>query len=255
MNDDRILSTLGDLQRSSKASLSMVLLGAACLAGALYYSATRLAPLEQRVRALDAALSSKQAQLDQVEARVARTVEAFGQIQAGTQSLLNRQYPDAIRSYQAYVDRFPDNADAQAMLGYAQLKLAKSLRQSGKAPKLSEDRRHELETAESQALALSERHLRESIRLRQGGQPWAAYNLVVMLEHVQRRDEAIQVLTDMLQTEPGMVRWLCEDGQFRPFMRDAEFASRFAAPVDAAAARESLASCWVTQAERRQTGT
>lgn len=43
-------ATFHELKKSSQTSLTMVILGAACLIGSLVYSATRLAPLEQEIK-------------------------------------------------------------------------------------------------------------------------------------------------------------------------------------------------------------
>ncbi|RZS56552.1 hypothetical protein [Sphaerotilus mobilis] len=245
MDDAQIASTLSELQRSSKTSLGMVLLGAACLIGALVYSATRLAPLEARLAEMDVKLAERQVLLEQADARLKQTVDSFELFQVGTRFLINRQYPEALAALEEYTQRFPDSSEAHGILGYAQLRQALFLtaEAKGAAPGAEVPR----------ALAASEQHLRRAIELAQGRpdqvvRPWPAYNLSLLLMQTGRKEEALRNVTDLLKADPGMVRWLCGDGQFRPMRLDAALADRFVEQVEAAARSQSLSECWVTKA-------
>lgn len=62
MPTDDIQQAISELKKNSELSLSMILVGVVFLAGTVYYSATRLAPLEQEVQA-------KREEIAQLEAR------------------------------------------------------------------------------------------------------------------------------------------------------------------------------------------
>lgn len=54
MNETEIQESLSKLAKASSASLIMVVLGVIFLAGSVYYSATRLTPLQEQIQALEA---------------------------------------------------------------------------------------------------------------------------------------------------------------------------------------------------------
>jgi outer membrane murein-binding lipoprotein Lpp len=61
MENEDILASIAELKKGSRLSLGMILLGALFLAGSVYYSATRLAPLEQSVRELSEEIAQLEA--------------------------------------------------------------------------------------------------------------------------------------------------------------------------------------------------
>jgi tetratricopeptide (TPR) repeat protein len=254
MPEKNIERTLSQLRRASMASTSMMVVGALCLMGTLYYSATRLTPLEEEVQSLEAsqasmsakvkALSSeldrKQKALREVETRLAKLDEALPLIQAGTRYLLSRDFPRAIESYQAFLEVSPDSAEVYNFLGYAEFRYAKSLKGDATQANLHFD--------------LAERHLKKAISLlgnAPGKYRWASYNLALLLFQTGRKSSALDEVEQLLAASPVMVDWLCKDGQFRGMRLDGEIGERFAKAVDAAAQSRGLQVCGVTRSRQQ----
>lgn len=74
MNDQEIRDSLSKLHRASRTSLGMILLGVFFLVGSIYYSATRLRPLEDEIKTLEAKRDELRLNIDRLVA-VARPMK------------------------------------------------------------------------------------------------------------------------------------------------------------------------------------
>ncbi|WP_187470993.1 tetratricopeptide repeat protein [Luteimonas viscosa] len=252
MDDKRIEHALSKLRRSSAMSMLMIAAGAVFLVGALYYSATRLTPLEQKIQALQTSeaemsrkitvlngeLEEKRKELVEVETRLRKLDEALPLLQAGTRHLMSREYPEAIKSYQDFLAVSPDSSEAHNFLGYAEFRYAKSLEDPSAAKEHYDRARASLE----KAVALQEGTA--------GRYRWAQYNLALLHFQLGDKEAALEAVAGTLAGSPAMVEMLCKDGQFRPMRLDDEIGARFVEIVDGVANARGLNTCWVTTARR-----
>lgn len=123
MNEQYIERTLSELKSSSITSLIMIILGALCLLASLYYSATRLTPLETEVHELSTKINElelqakeKQHELNELEQRFETTTKqlsvsltSLNMLQEGIRYLFNRQYAETINSFSEYLKLNPNS--------------------------------------------------------------------------------------------------------------------------------------------------
>jgi tetratricopeptide (TPR) repeat protein len=283
MNRDgqqRIDETFAQLRTSSIASVVLVVIGAVCVVGGVFYSATRLTPLETEISSLNDALLAKKSKLSQIEGllneRGASLKEAnralhemnlqlessrkeldellssLTLLQEGSRFLNNRQYSNAIDSFTSFLERFPDNAQALNFAGYSELRYAQFWREnvnSSRAGVTDEQKREWVQDVKRYFL-LSEAHLQRAESLT-ADNPWPTYNLALLYYQNSDKDLALSKLSEMLSGHPKMTKWLCEDGQFRKMKIDRATAERFTTIVQRAVDEAGGSSCWVIKPVKR----
>lgn len=87
MNELEIQSSIASLRQGSRASLVLVLTGTAFLAFSLYYSASRLTPLEREVSVKKQQIAALAAEEEKQRARLEDAKKAFETLRASTESL------------------------------------------------------------------------------------------------------------------------------------------------------------------------
>jgi len=260
MNSREIEKALLDLKSSSKTSMFMVVLGAIFLLGSVYYSATRLTPLEDRleeltnkVRYLNALVNEKQSKLDLLEntldstrRELSNTNSALDMLQEGIRDILTAQYSDAINIFKEYIKLFPKSAEAMNFLGYSELRYAQYWRdKSIKAGIAKEEKNEYFDNIDIYAKS-AERHLKMALSL-SPGYSWPQYNLAILYFQSGKKDLALSAITEMLEINPGMIKWLCDDGQFRKMKTDNEISDQFTDIVNEVVRIQGKDSCWVTK--------
>lgn len=272
MNIAEIEGQISELRKTSSASFIMIILGATCLIGSLYYSATRLTPLEERISilsnesmALENELSKKQRLIEEAQIELKNTqtslsdykkklestnaelnnaVNALVFLQGGVSYLLNRQYPEAIDSFGRYLELRPDSHEALNFLGYAELRYAQFWRENSKNNDISNTQRNEYIANTINFSRSAESHLSRAQRLNKK-YAWPSYNLALLHYQSGKKTEALDQLSELLTQSPSMLNWLCEDGQFRKFRIDKETADRFTKIVEDSLESQQRKTCWV----------
>lgn len=87
MNESEIQSSLASLRQGSITSLSLVALGATLLAFSLYYSASRLTPLEREIAEKKQRIAELAAEEEKQRERVSEAKKAFETLRESTEAL------------------------------------------------------------------------------------------------------------------------------------------------------------------------
>ena len=121
-DDLDIAASLASLHRQSRLSLLLVLVGAAFLMFSLYYSASRLTPLENEITAKHAELAQLQQEEAAQKARIASLQKSFDTLKANAESLYSVKVTP---SHQVYEVRATAKAlDKPAASGRVQYEFA-----------------------------------------------------------------------------------------------------------------------------------
>ena len=87
MNDLDVQTSLSALRRQSQVSLVLVLLGAAFLLFSVYYSASRLTPLENEIASKRLELAKLQQEEEAYKVRIAELQASYSRLRANAESL------------------------------------------------------------------------------------------------------------------------------------------------------------------------
>jgi len=97
MNDLDVQTSLSALRRQSQVSLVLVLLGAAFLLFSVYYSASRLTPLENEIASKRLELAKLQQEEAAYKARIAELQASYGRLRANAESLYSVKVTPSLR--------------------------------------------------------------------------------------------------------------------------------------------------------------
>lgn len=87
MTEEQLLDSLGSLQRQSRTSLFLVLLGTAFLLGSVYYSASRLRPLEEQVASRKTELAAVSQEIAVERAKLLELQRSYDQLKTNAETL------------------------------------------------------------------------------------------------------------------------------------------------------------------------
>lgn len=87
MKEELLLDSLTSLQRQSRTSLFLVLLGTAFLVWSVYYSASRLRPLEEQVATKKADLAQINQEIEIERAKLTELQRSYDQLKTNTETL------------------------------------------------------------------------------------------------------------------------------------------------------------------------
>lgn len=257
MNEKQLELTILELKRSSKASLLMVILGAFCVLGSMYYSATRLTPLEKEISKLTdkstrlkLELDTKQHQLEELnkklsiaEKSIEQSTSSLQYLEGGTRSLLNRQYEDAIEYFYNFLVIHPSSAEGLNLLGYSELRFSQYWKAASKSEKSHLVKLQHERTANS-LLTDAEMHLNLASE-KDNDFFWPDYNLSLLYLSQGNLDKSLLKLENSLKKHPLMIKFVCEDGQFRKLKLNRLTSIRFSSAIKEALSKQNIESCWV----------
>ncbi len=87
MNENEILSSISSLRQQSRISLFLVVLGASFLAFSVYYSASRLTPLENEISAKRAAIEELKSKEAFLKSSIGKLQASYDKLRSNTESL------------------------------------------------------------------------------------------------------------------------------------------------------------------------
>ncbi|AMO76531.1 tetratricopeptide repeat protein [Pseudomonas citronellolis] len=259
------LNDLNSLRNSSVASMALLIAGGVFLLGSIYYSATKLTPLEKQVIALKAQeeklresnehllayAKSKELELKESESMLAaaqndlkKAQGSLDYLQEGMRFLQNGQYSNATESFKKYLDIFPDSTEALNLTGYSELRLALFSQKSAENPKTAKEKIPKLKETQEKSFKSAKAHFEKAIDIDKS-YVWPRYNLSILYFQNSMKDEAISELSKLLNENPEMTKWICEDGQFRKFNIDKDTSKRFSEVVSNALIKLNISDCWV----------
>ena len=216
MNELEIRNSLAGLRFQSAASLALVLIGACLFAFTLYYSASRLTPLEKEmadkrimISGLTSQLKTTTATLQQTHANLKQAQEELVEVQEKTQSARSsfifvqlglrqffvKDYANAIKFYDKAIEQDPSNPVLFDLRGYALLRGG---------------RIEEAITSLEKSVSLAPDYV------------WGHYNLA--LAYGKANDpRALDHIKAVLELDAAMRETIRGDGQFRIFKSNSQY--------------------------------
>ena len=211
MNELQVKESLATLRFQSTASLVIVLIAASLFAFTLYYSASRLTPLEKEMAILtskleitqtdlqeaQAALQQAHKELVEIQEKTKKARSSFVFVQLGLREFFVKDYESAVKFYDKAIDQDPLNPILFDLRGYALLR---------------GDRVNEAIASLEKSVSLSPDYV------------WGHYNLA--LAYGKLNDpRALEQIKTVLKLDPSMRDTIRNDGQFRIFKSNPEYHS------------------------------
>lgn len=253
-----------EIIRKSRLSAVLTTIVAAFVAFSFYYYYSKIQELSGQVRNLNNEIETKNLELERKRAEL-RNLEtevedqrlklaiygrALNHIQEGTRFFLSRQYEDAIGSYNRYLELVPNSAEALNLLGYSELRYAQYWAENSVRKEISEQQKQEYSQKSKLFFHQSSDHLVAASEI-SAMYPWPKYNLALVYYFSGNPDKSLETLSSLLSKSPQMIKWLCEDGQFRKMRIDRKTAERFVEIVHTAMVKEERVKCWVIKPPMR----
>lgn len=250
MNSTELQEHVNRIVAKSRISLFFTVVLIAFAAYGVFYYTTKIAYLSGEVSDLQLDIKTKTEELRKteeqyavVQKRMTQSLGALDFLQEGSRYLLNRQYAEAIERFEKFLEVHPDSPEALNFLGYSELRYAQFWKENLDREGISHEQKLEYENNRKKYYILSLEHLRKASA--KPAYSWPAYNMAILQYQAGFKDEGLDILEELLGTSPFMIRWLCDDGQFRKLRVNRETSDRFVEIVSRAMEAERKASCWV----------
>lgn len=241
MQDSHIQQKIEEINKKSKASFFFTLTLIILAAFSVYYYTSKVSYLSDEIK-------KQEIELTNAKENVHSAISALTFLQNGTRFLMNRQYADAIENFNKFLVIYPDNPEALNFLGYSELRYSQFWQENSKRKNLSNTQIDEYQTNAITFNRKAETHLDKAASV--FNYVWAKYNLVILYLKSERKSLAIEQLENLLKTDPYMVKWLCNDAQFREMRLNSTISNRFVKAVAIATEHENLESCWVIKSPK-----
>lgn len=242
MKDSQIQQKIEEITKKSKASFFLTLALLLFAVFSIYYYTTKISYLSGEVE-------KKNAELTNAEKKIHSTLDALNLAQEGTRFLINRQYADAIDKFNKFLVVYPSSPEALNFLGYSELRYAQFWKENSKRKNISKIQIDEYQTNAATFSQKAEAHLEKAASI--SNHSWSRYNLAILYFKSERKLLAIEQLDNLLKAMPYMVKWVCNDGQFREMRLDSTTADRFVEVVTTATKHENLESCWAIKPPKK----
>jgi tetratricopeptide (TPR) repeat protein len=209
MNESQIKESLASLRFHSTASLVLVLIAASIFAFTLYYSASRLTPLEIEIAALTSKIESTKTDLQEAQAGLLKANRELGEIQEKTKNARSsfvfvqqglrqffvKDFANAITFYDKAINQDSTNPILFDLRGYALLRVG---------------RVEEAIASLEKCVSLAPDYV------------WGHYNLA--LAYGKLNDpRALDHVKTVLKLDPSMRDKIRGDGQFQIFKSNQEY--------------------------------
>lgn len=210
MNELRITDSLARLRFQSTASLALVLLGALVFAFTLYYSASRLTPLENEIADKQGMISNLTNQFETTKAELQKAQEELGKIQEKTKNARSssifvqlglrqffvKNYVNAIKFYDKAIEQDSSNPVLFDLRGYTLLR-------SGRV-------KESIESLEK-SISFAPDYI------------WGHYNLALAYAAAGDLARGLGHIRKVVELDPAMKDTIRQDGQFKVFRSSNEF--------------------------------